>query len=352
MIAKTRARQIIDRALTKIAGETGLRAKIIKWEPHLDHQANIPVDALIEINGQQQSYRFAVEAKNIDRFEAVHQIRTFWPKGKTPLVLAAPYITPKIAERCREIEMYFADTAGNMYLRGPGLYIYVTGKPKPPELQLGDVGRTITAAGLRVVFALLCQPELLNATYREIAAQATVALGTVGPVMKDLEKRKHITTAPATGSARRRRFLQPHRLLEEWVVVYPTVLRPKLNTRRFRAQQPKWMTGVDLRPYSALWGGEVAANKLVSYLEPLTVTIYARQLPRQLIVDQKLRADSNGNIEILDLFWNFPPTPPAQDVVPPILAYADLMATTDGRNLEAAKMIYEQYIGPSFTSQA
>lgn len=347
----TRARQIIDRALAKITGETGLRAKIIKWEPHLDHQARIPVDALIEINGQQQSHRFAVEAKNIDRFETVHQIRTFWPKGKTPLVLVAPYITPKIAERCREIEMYFADTAGNMYLRGPGLHIYVTGKSKPPELQLADIGRTITPAGLRVVFALFCQPELLNATYREIAARATVALGTVGPVMKDLEKRKHITPGPGTEPARRRRFLQPHRLLEEWVAVYPTVLRPKLNTRRFRAQQPKWMTGVDLRRYNALWGGEVAASKLVGYLEPQTATIYAQQLPRQFIVDQKLRADINGNIEILDLFWNFHSIPPTQDVVPPILAYADLMATTDGRNLEAAKMIYEQYIGASFTNQ-
>lgn len=349
---KTIARDIVDRALTRIVGETGLKARVVKWEPRLGPQDKIRPDALIEINGQQQKYRFAVEAKNVDRFETLHQIRAFWPKEETPqLLLVAPYITPTIADRCREIEMYFADTAGNMYLRGPGLHVYVVGKTKPPELHVADVGRTINPAGLRVAFALLCQPELLNATYREIAARARVALGTVGPVMKDLERRKHITPDLAVEPARRRRLLQPDHLLQEWVAVYPAVLRPKLNIRRFRARHPKWTAGANIRPYNALWGGEIAANKLVGYLEPQTATIYAPQLPRQLIVDQKLRADINGDVEILDLFWNFQATTPAQDVVPPILAYADLMATTDGRNLEAAKMIYERYIGPSFANQ-
>jgi hypothetical protein len=341
-------RDIVERTLMKITAETGMRARVIKWGPRLDPQAKIRLDALIEIKGGQQRYRFAAEAKNVDRFEILHQIRAFWPKEEKPrLLLVAPYITPKIAERCREIEMYFADTAGNMYLRGPGLHIYVLGKLKPPELHLAEIGRTINPAGLRVVFALLCQPKLLNATYREIAACARIALGTVGPVMKDLEKRKHITPGLAT----RRRFLQPHRLLEEWVGVYPTVLRPKLNIRRFRAQQHKWTADLDLTPYKAQWGGEVAANRLVDYLEPQTATIYAPQLPRQLIVDQKLRADINGDVEVLDLFWNFQAATQLQDVVPAILAYADLMATTDGRNIEAAKMIYERYIGPTFASQ-
>ena len=138
--------------------------------------------------------------------------------------------------------------------------------------------------------------------------------------------------------------------MEEWVTVYPTALRPKLNIKRFRAPEDKWTAGLDLRQYNALWGGEVAANRLAGYLEPQAATIYAPELPRQLIVDHKLRADANGDVEILNVFWNHCPTAPVQDVVPPILAYADLMATTDGRNLEAAKMIYERYIGPGFTN--
>jgi hypothetical protein len=47
-----------------------------------------------------------------------------------------------------------------------------------------------------------------------------------------------------------------------------------------------------------------------------------------------MRADVNGDVEILGAFWNRIMCPP----VPPVLAYADL---TDNRreNLEAAKMI-------------
>jgi hypothetical protein len=44
--------------------------------------------------------------------------------------------------------------------------------------------------------------------------------------------------------------------------------------------------------------------------------------------------------------------PIAGHVVPPILAYADLAATTDGRNLEAAKMIYDQYVEPALRNKA
>ena len=88
------------------------------------------------------------------------------------------------------------------------------------------------------------------------------------------------------------------------------------------------------------------------HVQPQTATIYAPETPRQLIVDRKLKADANGDVEILDVFWNLQPTALIQDVVPPVLAYADLMATTDGRNHEAAKMIYERFIGPAFTNQA
>jgi hypothetical protein len=58
-------------------------------------------------------------------------------------------------------------------------------------------------------------------------------------------------------------------------------------------------------------------------------------------------ADHTGNVEILDAFWNFDAIPD-NDLVPPVLVYADLLATNDGRNAEAAKLIYEQRIEPTF----
>jgi len=83
----------------------------------------------------------------------------------------------------------------------------------------------------------------------------------------------------------------------------------------------------------------------------LTATIYATETPTQLIAEHMLRADINGDVEILGTFWKAP-VPTLDDVVHPLLAYADLTATTDGRNLEAARMIYDRYIEPAFRNPA
>ncbi|MGA2204600.1 MAG: type IV toxin-antitoxin system AbiEi family antitoxin [Halobacteriota archaeon] len=349
----TTERNTIERVLEAIGRETGLTARVLQWQPQLNWHTPARPDALIEIDVRPHAEQFAAEVKNLDRFEILHQLRAFWPRQAKPaLLVVAPYITAKVAEQCREMDLYFADTAGNAYIRAPGLHLYVTGKRKPDDLKTAEEGKITNPAGLRVVFALLCKPELLNATYRDIAAAARVALGTIGPVMKELETRRHITPAPEGGRAQGRKFLEPQRLVQEWVAVYPTVLRPKLNIRRFRAQQAGWTKGLDLQPYHAFWGGEVAANRLFHHLEPQTATIYARDTPKQLITEYKMRADVNGDVEILDAFWNPNHVPTIRDLVPPILAYADLTTTTDGRNLEAAKMIYDEFIEPALRNQA
>ena len=345
-------RLTLERVLEAIGRETGLTVRVLEWEPHFHWHTPVHPDALVEIDAPKQAEQFAVEIKNVDRFETLNQLRALWPRqAKPPLVIAAPYITAQMAERCRDLELYFADTAGNIYLKVPGLHLCVTGKHRPTDFTNTQAGRLTNPAGLRVVFALLCDPQLLNATYREIATAARVALGTVGPVIKELEARRHITPAPQGARAPRRRFLDAPRLVQEWVALYPSVLRPKLNLRRFRAPRPGWTEGVNIEPYHAYWGGEVAANRLLHHLAPQTAIIYAKETPKQLIAEHKLRVDIHGDVEILDIFWNGH-VPTTRDVAPPILAFADLTATTDGRNLEAAKMIYDQCIEPAFRNPA
>src|SRR5262249_21533195 len=261
-------RFILERVLEAIGRETGVTARVLQWEPALNWHTPLRPDALVEFDIPPTPQQYAVEVKNVDRYQILNQIRAFWPRqANPPLLIAAPYITPQAAERCREMDLFFADAAGNIFLKAPGLHIYVTGRRKPVDFKPAEEGKIANPAGLRVVFALLCKPNLLNATYREIAAAARVALGTIGPVIKDLETRRHITPATEVGRTVQRRFLDPRRLVQEWVAVYPAVLRPKLNIRRFRAQQTGWTKGVDLYPYNAFWGGEVAANRLLHYLE-------------------------------------------------------------------------------------
>jgi hypothetical protein len=96
--------------------------------------------------------------------------------------------------------------------------------------------------------------------------------------------------------------------------------------------------------YGACWGGEVAAANLTGYVKPAKVTIYTNEPFGELVLKNRLRKAEQGNVEILTPFWNFKYELEDQDVVPPVLVYADLMATGDLRNIEAAGIIYEKYL--------
>ena len=256
---------------------------------------------MVEVKTDRRKHRFAAEVKTVDRFETPALVKAKGKVLRDPPLLVAPYITREIAERCRELHLAFIDTAGDAYLERPGLLVYVVGQARPMELR-HDRFRALNPAGLQVAFALLCRPDLIRTTYREIATRAGVALGTVGPVIKDLEARGFLRLQ----TEKERRLVNPEQMLEEWVTHYPVTLRPKLNLRRFQAASER-LQQTDLAMQHGFWGGEPAAEKLTRYLKPAHFTIYAREPIAKLIAAGRMRADEKGNVEILDAFWNLDP---------------------------------------------
>jgi hypothetical protein len=194
---------------------------------------------------------------------------------------------------------------------------------------------------MKVLFALLCKPDLAQANYRTLAEAANVALGTVGPVIQDLENRGFLTQRKE-----KRLLTEAKRLMEEWVARYPDTLRPKLFRHRYFAERDR-LKALDLlnRGY---WGGEVAAQRLTGYLKPENFTLYLEGNEKAVLTEARMRTDPHGNVEVLNAFWRFPFNQKEKDVVPPLLAYADLMATGDGRNREAAGLIYDQLLKPLY----
>ena len=343
-----RERGLLEEALKALNRTTGLEAKIVALEPHTGRGKNMRPDATIDIRGAGKYHRYLVETKRVDRTVTLATVKHQLEHYGKPGVLIAPYLTPELANHCRDkLDLQFLDTAGNAYLRAPGLYVFIKGE-KPQGIAANGIGTGGggTGTALRVVFALLCKPELLNAPYREIVDAAGVALGAVGWVFFDLQARG------LTGGGQRkrnRRFLEPKRLLDEWVTNYAIKLRPKLNPRRFRAPDANWWRKVQLAEGRAWWGGEVAADYLTHYLKPGACTIYLdpgrqRETLGTLVAKNKLQADPEGEVEFLERFWNFEIPGKRPDLVPPVLVYADLLATLEPRNLEVAKLIRERYL--------
>ncbi|MCX5791884.1 MAG: type IV toxin-antitoxin system AbiEi family antitoxin [Elusimicrobia bacterium] len=315
----------------------GVEGKITQTEPAApDHCTG----AIVNFTFEHKAHRYAAEVQAIDRVARLDLVKTKFNDLPGSKLLVAPYITAEMAEHCRALGLQFIDTAGNAYLKAGGMYIYITGHKRNLADMPAANDRATTATGMRVVFSLICRPELLNAPYREIAAAAGVALGTVGWVFIALQKRGHLLT----DKRKRRQFVDIQRVIEEWALNYPVRLRPKLTAQRFHAPAADWWKNVRLEKYAARFGGEVAGDILTKYRNPGEVLIYLPGDPGRLIIDNRLKADPDGEVEIVEQFWHLDLKTKENRTVPPLLVYADLLATPDARNHEVAKLVYERYI--------
>jgi hypothetical protein len=249
-----------------------------------------------------------------------------------PLLIVAKYVNPQMAEQLRADNVEFIDAAGNAFLNQPPLYVFIKGN-RPAELpRNGHAKRVFKAAGLRLIFTLLCNPGLENRTFREMAAAAGVALGTVDWIIRELKELGFLMHMGKEGYRLNRKDL----LLQRWVAAYPEQLRPRQMIGRYRGERDWWRVK-DLDPLKAQWGGEVAAARMTDYLNPQHLTIYttAQEL-NPLLLENRLRKDAAGDVEILERFWIPFEKRPEEALVHPI--------TGNQRNIETARMIYEQHL--------
>jgi hypothetical protein len=324
--------ELLTRAMA--AGE----ALGIRWE-------FIAADNVLRATYGQQQVLYRVEVKPRLRRETLgvvlHQLKEL---GENAL-LVTEYVAPALAETLRERGVAFIDTAGNAHLVTPHLLVWVKGQRPAVLLEaVAPTGRAFTATGLQVLFVLLCHPEWIDRPYRAIAEDAGVAHGTVGWVMAELP-----TLGFAAKINGKRRLIQGAQLLRQWVEAYARTLRPKLVLARYHADTLDWVTPEQARHYDLQLGGEPAGATLTQHLRPATATFYGAKPAPRMILDQRLRADPNGNVELLRRFWTFKDEPPG--LVPELLVYADLLALGDARCLETAELLHERIVD-RFNGQA
>jgi hypothetical protein len=255
-------------------------------------------------------------------------------------LLVTDYVNPELAEVMRNQGIFFIDVAGNAFIDATPLYIYVKGEKPNTALKAKPVKRLFKPGGLKLIFALLNNPGMEKATYRDMAKAANVALGTVDFVVTELKELGFLIDMAKKG----RQLLKTEQLLRRWVEAYPENLKPKVVQEKFRTNAYDWWKDIKPADFDLFWGGEIAAAELTGYLKPERYTIYTDHLPGKLIYKFKFQKDPNGNVEFLTPFWTFEWELAENGFVPPILIYADLMAIGDARAIEAAEIIYDNYI--------
>lgn len=327
-------------AVSRFSRETGIPCI---WDAALFRKTDNPVDGHVCFTFPTGIKRYAAVVKPKVTRELALQTLIGQNEIHEERLLITTRLTDEMANRCRKLGVQFIDAAGNAYINNKaGIFVFIKGQQLPAtsdakQFQEDKVDSNTTPAALRTIFSLFTKPELLNAPIRAIAAAASVSVGSALQTMRGLRARGFIGTDGAGENA----FIDRHRLVLEWSNGFVNRLRPKLHTRRYAFDEDPAMYSPGWLAEGAAWGGEPAAAILTHHLKPASFTIYADLVRPDVMAHiakkLRIRSDSQGPLEIVESFWGA--SLDIRDVVPPELVFADLVMTSDPRNIDIAQLI-------------
>lgn len=281
--------------------------------------------------------------------EAIHQLllyRSEWARAYG--VLAAPYISPRSAEICRENGIGYVDLAGNCRLAFSRFYLEREGRPNPAP-QRRDLRSLYSPKATRILRVLLTNPKQAW-KLQALAQEAGVSLGQVYNVKKLLLDREWIA-ADGAGV----RLTAPGPLLAEWAQAYnfrQNTVQDFYSLDSVAEIESKLAAlGRDAGTKYALTGFSAAGRlapmvryqRAMAYVEgdssSVATSLGAKEVP------------SGANLTLLSpydagVFYGVGDVQGVQ-IVSPVQAYLDLIGYR-GRGEEAATFLLEQVIQPQW----
>jgi hypothetical protein len=256
-----------------------------------------------------------------------------------PVVLATACWRPKVARSLREANQNYLDTAGNIFLRLPGLYVFRE-TSDPPLVDIGrdrSIGETFAPTTTRVGLQLLLEPELVNASYRELARRSGISLRSVQLAMEAFKADGFVEDA----RKKQLRLVSRTKFFTKWVEGYNRRLRPKLRLGRYRMSDPEGELVLD--EHKACWGGEQASMLIGNGVHSVERLVHVYGTATPIIAKNKLRLDPDGSIELMTAVWD-PNQEAKAGIAPLFVVYADLVNTRDPRCEEVANRMWEDLL--------
>ncbi|MFM9949324.1 MAG: type IV toxin-antitoxin system AbiEi family antitoxin [Saprospiraceae bacterium] len=303
---------------------------------------NVPgkeLDGEIEICIENQTIKLNFIARQELRQHQMPQLEKM-ASDFAPFMVIAGRIFPKLKDELIQKHIAYLESNGNAYIRQGAVLIWMdTHKPIQPEKEKNN--RAFTKTGLQVVFHFMLNENYINQSYREIAGQTKVGLGNINYVMNGLKAMGFLIKLDKDHY----KLINKKELLEKWISAYLEKLKPALKVGTFRflkeADFINWRN-VSLQIGKTWWGGEPAGDLYTNHLHPGELTLYTTETRNDLIKNYRLIPDDKGNVNAYKKFWR--PDEENSIVVPPLLAYCDLINTNDRRCIETAQKIYDEFL--------
>ena len=264
-------------------------------------------------------------------------------KNNIAFILIADAISDNVKTVLRAHKINYLDAAGNAFIQSnKGLSVFINGQKAVSKPEMNK-DKAFTKKGLVVVYHLLIDESLLNATYRTISEKTETSLDTVTKVLQSLRQQGFIVPV----NAKTIRLTDKKRLFEKWADAYEMRLKPDLFMGNYRFKnidaEKDWQN-ITLFPTS-FWGSEPAASILTdNYLRPEIFTLYSTETKADLVNHYRFLPDAKGNIKVYLPFNKNK----KQTSIAPIWVYADMLNSGIHRNIEVAEKIYDKYVKNNF----
>lgn len=334
-----------------------------EWEPYLDQlrrlpfvqeaaietarNAAIPTDAVLNLRTRTGVHQIAVEQTSLQQLHpAVLEAKLARHKSPDrPWILFAPFISRQKGEFLREHGVQYIDRVGNSHLRIDDDHVALIDgrKPDPPPNPRPGGG----AKRALVLFALLAKEDLVRRPVREVAQSAGVGRSVTADALAHLRENGIVGF-----TGRRLVILQVHELLERWLALYATTVRPKYLTGRFHSrvrgaedlesQIESEMSGERMGTWG--FGGTAGTFRLFRHYRGEETVVHSIQQPPFAKRSPGFSPSSTGNLVSIQI-----PSPAAYEsetpgIVHPLLLYSELLAQGGSRERETAMELRQRHL--------
>lgn len=163
-------------------------AKVVEAQPESGERRPMEWDYVITLSVKLDHRRVDLFVQTRQQLSPATVLGVFprlrWVPPDGILLICAPYISPRVAELCREQNVCYLDSVGNCRIAAPGLFVHVSGRPNRPASAKATID-PFSRKSSRVVRLLLTHPEQ-GWQVQQLAQQADVSLGLASKVKNAL----------------------------------------------------------------------------------------------------------------------------------------------------------------------
>lgn len=342
---KIKEADILDKA--KLTLEDIFEGELTLVDKNWTSNGDKGIDGHLLFNGVEFPFIVFAQATTGKIVKSVNKL----PKEKNILFIL-DYAKPEMIHFLRENKLFFVDTAGNCYVDLPNFKIFIQGE-KNRYGKLPDTKIAFQKTGLKLIYQLLIEPELLSENYRAIASKTGVSLASVNNIFEELKEDNFIIEI----NNKKRNLYNVERLVTKWAINYTDILRPKIHRGYFRPLNPKMDVSKNIlteKNRQTYIGGQLAAQHLNGQIIASTSALFSNSRLSKLVEKYHIvpisRATKETNIEVLEMFWSEKTghNVTKDKLTDPVLIYAELLNSNDFRSVQAAQNILEHEIRDKF----